>query len=256
MGGYATSHQNNLELYLGSHTCWLSYLTLVCLWCGRTCGRSVGRTVTWLPKFLGWVDNHLFLGMGLRWCALCARVELRYAHDGVDSNTQTNFNSGPVMIATIPYTRGTSETIALIYNLVAHKPLTTLRRPLTNVKDKDKPEDIQGAVYKIKCCECQATCHRSLRNEISCGVSQGFILGPQFFLLYINDINNGANLLNLILFADDTNVFMSYKDLNYLSDMLNLEMVKLSIWFKANKLSLNLKILNLWSFTKTEAFNL
>ena len=83
--------------------------------------------------------------------------------------------------------------------------------------------------------------HRSLRNEISCGVPQGSILGPLFFLLYINDINNASNLLNLILFADDTNVFMSHKDLNYLSDMLNLEMDKLSIWFKANKLSLNLK---------------
>ena len=34
---------------------------------------------------------------------------------------------------------------------------------------------------------------------------------------------------------------MSHEDLNYLSDMLNLEMDKLSIWFKSNKLSLNLK---------------
>ena len=34
---------------------------------------------------------------------------------------------------------------------------------------------------------------------------------------------------------------MSHKDLNYLSDTLNLEMDKLFIWFKANKLSLNLK---------------
>ena len=58
---------------------------------------------------------------------------------------------------------------------------------------------------------------------------------------YINDIKNASNLLNLILFADDTNVFMSHKDLNHLSDMLNLEMDKLSIWFKADKLSLNLK---------------
>ena len=53
-GGYAISRQNNLELHLGCHTCWLSYFTLVCLWCGRTVG---GRcTVTWLPNFLGWVD--------------------------------------------------------------------------------------------------------------------------------------------------------------------------------------------------------
>ena len=52
-------------------------------------------------------------------------------------------NSGPVTTATIPYFRGTSETIARIlqpYNIrVAHKPITTLRRLLTNVKDKDKP---------------------------------------------------------------------------------------------------------------------
>ena len=33
----------------------------------------------------------------------------------------------------------------------------TLRRLLTNVKDKDKPEDRPGAVYKIKCSDCQAT---------------------------------------------------------------------------------------------------
>ena len=43
----------------------LSYFTLVCLWYGRT-GK---RTVTWLPKFLGWVEYHIFFGMGYA-CAL------------------------------------------------------------------------------------------------------------------------------------------------------------------------------------------
>ena len=65
------------------------------------------------------------------------------------------------IISPPPYIRGTSETIARIlqpYNIrVAHKPITTLRRLLTNVKDKDKPEDRQGAVYKNKCCDCQAS---------------------------------------------------------------------------------------------------
>ena len=83
----------------------------------------------------------------------------RNNHNNTDSNTQTN--SGPVTTATIPYIRGISETIARIlqpYNIcVAHKPITTLRQLLTNVKDKDKPEDRQGAVYKIKCCDCQAS---------------------------------------------------------------------------------------------------
>ena len=41
---------------------------------------------------------------------------------------------------------------------LAHKPITTLRRLLTNVKNKDRLEDRQGAVlYKTKCCDCQAT---------------------------------------------------------------------------------------------------
>ena len=33
----------------------------------------------------------------------------------------------------------------------------TLQQLLTNVKDKDEPNDRQRAVYKIKCCDCQAT---------------------------------------------------------------------------------------------------
>ena len=77
-------------------------------------------------------------------------------HSNTDSNSQTN--SGPVTTATISYFRGTSETIARILQpFVVHKPITTLRRLLTNVKDKDKPEDRQGGVYNIKCCDCQAS---------------------------------------------------------------------------------------------------
>ena len=67
------------------------------------------------------------------------------------------------MTATTPYLRGTSETILHIYKLpynmhIAHKPITTLQRFLTNVKNKDRPEDRQGAVlYKTKCCNWKAS---------------------------------------------------------------------------------------------------
>ena len=79
--GYAISRQNNLELHLGCHICWLSYFTLICLWCGRTVSRAGGRaggrcTVTWLPNFLGWVDYFIFLPMVLRWRASRARAPL------------------------------------------------------------------------------------------------------------------------------------------------------------------------------------
>ena len=58
--------KENLELHLGRYTWCLSYFTLVYLWCGRTVARSLARyTVPWLPNFLGWVDYHIFLAMGL-----------------------------------------------------------------------------------------------------------------------------------------------------------------------------------------------
>ena len=68
-GGYVFSRQNNLELHLASNTCWLSYFTFVCLRCRRT---TDGRTVTWLSKFIRWVDYHIFL-----WGYTRAHEELR-----------------------------------------------------------------------------------------------------------------------------------------------------------------------------------
>ena len=55
----------------------------------------------------------------------------------------TNQNLTHVTTVTIPYIKGTSETISRIlqpYNIrVAHKPTTTLRHLLTNVKDRPAP---------------------------------------------------------------------------------------------------------------------
>ena len=78
----------------------------------------------------------------------------------------------------------------------------------------------------------------SYRANIMCGVPQGSILGPLFFLLYINDIINTSTILQLILFADDLNVFLSHKDKDCLTNILNAELNKLSIWFRASRLSL------------------
>ena len=93
----------------------------------------------------------------------------RNTHSNTDSHTQTN--SGPVTTATISYIKGTSETIAHILQpcniRVAHKPITTLRRLLTNFKDKDEPEDRQGAAHKIKCCDCQASYNGETGRNLS-----------------------------------------------------------------------------------------
>ena len=80
--------------------------------------------------------------------------------------------------------------------------------------------------------------------NIKCGVPQGSILGPSLFLLYINDIYCVSTLLNCILFADDTNLIYSGKDLNRVCEIVSHELNKLSKWFAVNKLSLNVSKTN------------
>ena len=48
----------------------------------------------------------------------------------------------------------------------------------------------------------------------------------------------------MILFADDTNIFLSGPDITELCRCLNSELSNLSRWFKLNKLSLNINKTN------------
>ena len=83
---------------------------------------------------------------------------------------------------------------------------------------------------------------------IDIGVPQGSVLGPLLFLLYINDINSSSDILKFQLFADDTCIFFSHKNISIIENTLNSELNKVHNWLVANKLSLNVAKSNVLAF--------
>jgi hypothetical protein len=78
----------------------------------------------------------------------------------------------------------------------------------------------------------------SRERKIKISILQGSILGPILFLCYINDLFRITNLLTL-MFADDTFSVKSGSDLNQLIATVNVEINKMAVWFRANKLAVN-----------------
>ena len=83
--------------------------------------------------------------------------------------------------------------------------------------------------------------NRFLSDEqyIKCGVPQGSMLGPLLFLINIIDMPYASKILDFHLFADDTSIFISNKNLEELETIVNSELVNISDWFFSNKLTFN-----------------
>jgi len=71
-------------------------------------------------------------------------------------------------------------------------------------------------------------------------VPQGSILGPLFFVFYVNDLPKViSGMSKLILFANDTNIIVTNSDHYELKKNSNQVFIKINTWFKSNLLSLN-----------------
>ena len=78
----------------------------------------------------------------------------------------------------------------------------------------------------------------SCLQNVTCGVQQGSICGPKFFLVYINDICNVSNMLDFIPYADDINVFHKHENIYMMWKIVSIELDKLCTWFALNELAL------------------
>ena len=76
---------------------------------------------------------------------------------------------------------------------------------------------------------------KSNNQNILCGVPQGSILGPLLFILYVNDITKTSDILNFLLFADDTTILYSHSDIVSKIPLINTELLEVSNWFQSQQ---------------------
>jgi hypothetical protein len=80
---------------------------------------------------------------------------------------------------------------------------------------------------------------RSDTKGISCGVSEGSILGSLLFLIYLNDMTTAVKC-KLLLYADDPALLVSGKDVSEIEETPSLDLESVSVSLTDNNLSLHL----------------
>ena len=98
---------------------------------------------------------------------------------------------------------------------------------------------LENRTIRVKCQTSTAHWEFSDEYDISYGMPQDSCLGPLLFSVFTNDIHKHLLYVKCILFADDTTLYMSHRNRNYLSWCIVHDLQTISDWFRPKLFTLN-----------------
>jgi retron-type reverse transcriptase len=78
-------------------------------------------------------------------------------------------------------------------------------------------------------------------KPVNCGVPQGSILGPLLFIMHVNGIVASLNNCKILMYADDTVIYYSHKDIEVIEKKLQDDLASITSWLQQNQLIINMK---------------
>ena len=83
--------------------------------------------------------------------------------------------------------------------------------------------------------------HKSSRKNVNYGVPQESILGPLFFIMYVNDLLElfSDDDVQILMCADDTVIYFALKNVNAACMKVEVTLRTISKWCEINKLTIN-----------------